>query len=668
MLRRRFIFLALSFLFIFICANGIPASTQSLNLEKHSQSFTIIQPNTLLDTTTVTTNLIPDVSDDAVAVEGAASTTHPSDSYLIAGYDNGSIYPTGRVRSYIRFDLSGIPVDGTIVSATFRIYHAGGQDYPNTSRDVSFYRVTEVWDDATLTWNNRPAYAELLGASSTTYNYQGWYELDITQLVRDWVSGTTPNYGIVAVGPESITGVYRSFFASEVANGPEIAVRYIPAPPPVLDIWPGNIEHEMAVSSTAALSFDVGTVTYDSLHWDAAEVNGVSWLQINTASGDVTPPASNKVSLSVDTSALSPGTYSEQIRVTSSTPEVEGSPMLTTITIEVVDSLEKIYLPVILNSNGGESTPTEESWEVYALSIGVSEYNYLDSAFDGWDDIRFPDEWPSLLSTPHLDAIAIDNVLDQHTGHTHSFVQRVAHETLHLRTNSEATLANINADLAAITSAINSLPNGTNSLFVFYFSGHGSQVPDGNGDEADGWDEVIMFHDVAPVAGGFTGVYTDDDLEDKLSNINATQIVLIIDSCFSGSLASGTTSLQTYGLQSRGVSAPHLLNRPSSITSTDATLAELNGEGRLIITGGTGDQLTYEESNVLKHGVFTYFFLEGLEEALYDANENSRISFEEAYWFSRDAVDDWVFDVVGEHQNPAIHDHVHGQVDVTWLP
>jgi len=339
-------------------------------------------------------------------------------------------------------------------------------------------------------------------------------------------------------------------------------------------------------------------------------------------------------------------------------------------------------LPIVVGGNGGGDNPATESWEVYALSIGVAEYSYLASAPSGGSEtIRFPDEWPSPLCCTDEDALEFNDFLVTQCNLANGKTLNIADSTIVenkqsqqagcqqnlLRTNSNATLANINADFATITSAINSLPKGTNSLFILYFSGHGSQVPDLNGDEADGWDEVIMFHDVVPVAGGFTGVYTDDDLEEKLSNINATQIVVIVDSCFSGSLASDTTALSINGIQHRGLPNPSLLNKPTSISEADATLAELNGEGRLIITGGTGDQLTYEEANILKHGVFTYFFLQGLEEALYDVNENGRISFEEAYWFTRDAVDDWVFENVGEHQNPAIHDEIHGQVDVTWI-
>jgi hypothetical protein len=73
---------------------------------------------------------------------------------------------------------------------------------------------------------------------------------------------------------------------------------------------------------------------------------------------------------------------------------------------------------------------------------------------------------------------------------------------------------------------------GPNDTVVIAYSGHGSQVPDKNGDEPDGTDECICPHDT------FTkGVITDDELyELYCSGHPGTKIIMISDSCNSGTV------------------------------------------------------------------------------------------------------------------------------------
>ena len=66
---------------------------------------------------------------------------------------------------------------------------------------------------------------------------------------------------------------------------------------------------------------------------------------------------------------------------------------------------------------------------------------------------------------------------------------------------------------------------------LFYFSGHGSQVCDQNGDEQnDGKDETLLFHD-ATKEGGFL---VDDRLAVLLDRVPAEHMVIILDACHSG--------------------------------------------------------------------------------------------------------------------------------------
>ena len=70
-------------------------------------------------------------------------------------------------------------------------------------------------------------------------------------------------------------------------------------------------------------------------------------------------------------------------------------------------------------------------------------------------------------------------------------------------------------------------------MAVIQYSGHGSFVPDEDGDEPDGTDECLCPHDI-----GAKGPITDDELFDLLSaHQEGVKVFMISDSCHSGTVA-----------------------------------------------------------------------------------------------------------------------------------
>lgn len=69
---------------------------------------------------------------------------------------------------------------------------------------------------------------------------------------------------------------------------------------------------------------------------------------------------------------------------------------------------------------------------------------------------------------------------------------------------------------------------GPNDVVLVFFSGHGNQIPDDDGDELDQLDETIVF---------FDGPVRDDDVVSTLQTINAGTVILALDSCHSGGFA-----------------------------------------------------------------------------------------------------------------------------------
>ena len=80
---------------------------------------------------------------------------------------------------------------------------------------------------------------------------------------------------------------------------------------------------------------------------------------------------------------------------------------------------------------------------------------------------------------------------------------------------------------------------------IFYFSGHGSNTPDLDGDEADGVDEVLVTHDVRRVRrngrASLSGVVTDDQLASLIAGIPSENVWIIVDACHSGTVSRGVT-------------------------------------------------------------------------------------------------------------------------------
>lgn len=95
-------------------------------------------------------------------------------------------------------------------------------------------------------------------------------------------------------------------------------------------------------------------------------------------------------------------------------------------------------------------------------------------------------------------------------------------------TNSEATVFRfLKACAVAAASVTPAAEAGLRPLVLIYYSGHGGQVADGGGDEADGKDETLCLWDRQLV---------DDVMADGLSLFPAgARVAFITDSCNSGS-------------------------------------------------------------------------------------------------------------------------------------
>jgi hypothetical protein len=95
----------------------------------------------------------------------------------------------------VKFDLSCIQPSSVIESATLHLFYYYWDDNNPTGRALTCYRLTEDWDESTVTWNARPAAAATPTSSSAVPAAYGWMAWDVTSDVQAFANGQADNYG-----------------------------------------------------------------------------------------------------------------------------------------------------------------------------------------------------------------------------------------------------------------------------------------------------------------------------------------------------------------------------------------------------------------------------------------------------------------------------------------
>src|SRR5512135_1946269 len=206
--------------------------------------------------------------------------------------------------------------------------------------------------------------------------------------------------------------------------------------------------------------------------------------------------------------------------------------------------------------------------------------------------------------------------------------------------DEKATAASV---LEGIRNAARELKAG--DLFLIQYSGHGGQIPDRNGDEADGLDETWCLYD---------RMLSDDELGRLWTEFaDGVRILMISDSCHSGSVARGRGFIEAVkaggavarGPDDRGAILDELKDEAMSFRYLpedvlqktyqknrdiyDKIADELGESARddegikasvLLLSGCQDNQLSADLS---KHGLFTARLLETWNEGHFKGNYRS---------------------------------------------
>lgn len=119
------------------------------------------------------------------------SSIYPAQNYY--GNNELQVESSSNYDSYFKFDLSSIPANSNIISATFK-FRVISRENPT----VYLKYCQSSWSGQSLTHNSQPL---LSSTQNTLTNFPiGINSVDLTDMVKKWNNGERPNYGFVFEG------------------------------------------------------------------------------------------------------------------------------------------------------------------------------------------------------------------------------------------------------------------------------------------------------------------------------------------------------------------------------------------------------------------------------------------------------------------------------------
>jgi len=182
------------------------------------------------------------------------------------------------MRFLLQFDLSSIPEGSIINDAKLSLYHDtetwwGGGEHSGDNA-AYFSRVTEPWDEMTVTWNNQPATTivhriTLDESASPEQNYH----INVKQLIQDMVNDPENSYGfymqLIDEDPYNSL-LFCSSDNATVSKRPKLRISYT---------TPARITAETNAVSVSPNPF----VESFTVHFDGASENGYTFEMYNIA-------------------------------------------------------------------------------------------------------------------------------------------------------------------------------------------------------------------------------------------------------------------------------------------------------------------------------------------------------------------------------------------------
>lgn len=179
--------------------------------------------------------------------------------------------------------------------------------------------------------------------------------------------------------------------------------------------------------------------------------------------------------------------------------------------------------------------------------------------------------------------------------------------------DAEATKSNMHESISRIVG-----DTGRDDITVITYSGHGTWVPDQDGDESDGRDEALCPHDITQGE-----ILIDDELYEIFSERKrGARIIFISDSCHSGTVAKAArlmpgTEDDSWNFQKIRFLAPEFYIKKDEVLLRRALQVEkVKSRGKIraasvLLSGCKDEEYSYDAwFNGRPNGAFTYAALQ----------------------------------------------------------
>ncbi|NQV19635.1 MAG: caspase family protein [Armatimonadetes bacterium] len=274
---------------------------------------------------------------------------------------------------------------------------------------------------------------------------------------------------------------------------------------------------------------------------------------------------------------------------------------------------------------GQSETITATVYNRYALVIGVSSYE------ESSNDLRYAKK----------DASDFQDALLK--------FGRFNKDNIKLLMDKDATRENIRKNLEGWLKT----KAKKNDLAIIFFSGHGTQVIDTDGDEDDGLDECLLPYDFDNE--DYSTVIIDDVFAYWIKNLQSEKVLIIFDNCYSGGAA-----------KQKGVSLKGVKGNIGKDDFTKDIVREVPRKGTALFSASKADQVSFE-SKEFQNGIFTHFLLKSIS-SISDNNFNNIINLNELYYSTRQKTLEYTKDKFKKEQEPTLINLIENDLDIFYLP